>query len=83
MEDQIPGKTTESMLKDHHEVDTEKDYRYFLSDDKSERNMRERVKITNRKAGVTRLASPACGNFHKRSSLSLAQLPLRKMREDL
>ena len=51
------------MLKDQHEVDTEIDYRYFLSDDKSERNMREGVKITNRKAGATRLASPARGNF--------------------
>ena len=43
------------MLKDQHEVDTEIDYRYFLSDDKSERNMREGVKITNRKVGATRL----------------------------
>ena len=51
------------MLKDQHEVDTEIDYRYFLSDDKSQRNMREGVKITNRKVGATRLASPARGNF--------------------
>ena len=63
MEDQILGKTTEIVLKDQHEDDTEKDHRYFLSDDKSERNMRERVKITNRKAGATCLASPARGNF--------------------
>ena len=56
---------------------------YFLSDDRSEQSTRARVKITNRKAGVTRLASPARGNFHKRSRISLAQLPLRKMREHL
>ena len=66
------------MLKDQHEDDTEIDHMYFLSDDKSEGKMRERLKITNRKAGVTRLAYPARGNFHKRSRISLAQLPLRK-----
>ena len=65
IEDQIPGKTTYIMRKDQHEL-----RRYgnrpqvlFLSGDKSERNMRERVKITNRKAGATCLASPARGNF--------------------
>ena len=45
--------------------------------------MRARVKIANRKAGATRLASPVHGNFHKRSLISLAQLPLREMREYL
>ena len=61
--DQIQGKTTYIMRKDQHEDDTEIDHRYFLTDDKSERNMRERVKITNRKTGATCLASPARGNF--------------------
>ena len=57
IEDQIPGKTTYIMRKDQHELRRYGiDHRYFLSDDKSERNIRERVKITNRKAGATCLA---------------------------
>ena len=56
MEDQIPGKTTYIMLNDQHEDDTEIDHKYFLSDDKSEQNMRERVKISPTARQVQRVS---------------------------